>query len=715
MPTLDTDLVGRVKRLPLKPSAASALLPMFEAVSNGLHAIDDRHKEHVRSNGHLEIEVLRAEVDSGPASVLGFVVTDNGIGFNDDNYRSFMRPDSQHKMARGGKGVGRLGWLKVFKDIRVESTYVPAGDAERLEVRYFDFVLKDDEQVVLLDGAEPQRSTGTRITLKRFDPIFGGKCPIDPTTIRQRVIGHFIQVLATEAAPTIILVDGDERTDLRQAFADLIRDSQEEQVTVPIEDGDDINLTIRHMRAAKAIRSDANRKNYNWMFLSAHQRAVDDAAIDEAIGLQVLGDEDVYVGCVFGDYLDQHVNAERTAFTFDREENRAIRRALMSSIMRYLDSYVSRVKETKRTVARRVLEEYPQFLYLQGEIESFIERLAPSATGKEQVFVEMCRDRFRRTNQAHRTELSLRKAPAYTDEVKEKLEEYQKFVEQQQRGVLAEYVLLRKSVIDILDKYMGFQEHKDAHHLEEAIHKLIVPMRQDSARMEINDHHLWLLDDRLAFFSYFASDRALKSYVDDPSKDRPDIAFFYDTCFAWQEQEAGNTVVLVEFKRPGRDDYNGESNPVRQIIGYINKIRGSNTVRDSKGKVFSPKLKNAAFHCYVVADITDSLMNSLGGLAFHSTPDEQGLVGYLRNPDAFVEIISYSKLLTDAKMRNAIFFQKLGVTDIDPHADGDLGSDGEAVTASDLREAAADQVLGDDAIDDADLEAMSSMWHPRER
>lgn len=672
MPTLDTDLVGRVKRLPLKPSAYSALLPMFEAVSNGLHAIDDRHKETVRSNGFLEIEVLRADTKTASPPVIGFVVTDNGIGFNDENYHSFMRPDSQHKMARGGKGVGRLGWLKVFKDIRVESTYVANDNVARLDVRYFDFVLQDNEQVVLLAGAEPQRSTGTRITLKRFDPIFGGKCPIDPITIRQRIIGHFIQVLATDVAPSIVLVDGDERTDLRQAFQDLIRDSEDEKVTVRTgegEDGEQVALTIRHMRAAKAIRSDANHKNYNWMFLSAHQRAVDETAIDEAIGLKALDGEDVYVGCVFGDYLDEHVNAERTAFTFDKEENRAIRRALMSSIMRYLDGYVSRVKETKRTVARRVLEEYPQFLYLQGEMETFIDGLAPSAVAKEQVFVEMCRDRFRRNNQAHRTELELRKAPAYTEEVQAKLDQYQKFVEQQQRGVLAEYVLLRKSVIDILDKYMGFQEHKDAHHLEEAIHKLIVPMRRDSARMEINEHHLWLLDDRLAFFSYFASDRALKTYVDDPSKERPDVAFFYDTCFAWQEQEAGNTVVLVEFKRPGRDDYNGESNPVRQLIGYINKIRSSSSLKDSTGKVFSPRLKNAAFHCYVVADITETLLNSLGGLAFHSTPDEQGLVGYLRNPDAFVEIVSYSKLLSDAKMRNAIFFQKLGITDIDPKED----------------------------------------------
>lgn len=49
MPTLATDLIGRVKRLSLKPSATSALMPLFEAISNGLHAIDDRHKEMAKT------------------------------------------------------------------------------------------------------------------------------------------------------------------------------------------------------------------------------------------------------------------------------------------------------------------------------------------------------------------------------------------------------------------------------------------------------------------------------------------------------------------------------------------------------------------------------------------------------------------------------------------------------------------------------------------
>jgi hypothetical protein len=102
--------------------------------------------------------------------------------------------------------------------------------------------------------------------------------------------------------------------------------------------------------------------------MSAHQRVVDDAAIDEAIGLKALADAEVYVGCVYGDYLDRHVNAERTAFTFNTDENRAIRRALIDSAMVYLGSNVANMKERKQKVALKVIEEYPQFLYLHSEL-----------------------------------------------------------------------------------------------------------------------------------------------------------------------------------------------------------------------------------------------------------------------------------------------------------------------------------------------------------
>jgi len=41
-------------------------------------------------------------------------VTDNGIGLDENNMRSFLQSDSTYRAEKGGKGVGRFAWLKAF-------------------------------------------------------------------------------------------------------------------------------------------------------------------------------------------------------------------------------------------------------------------------------------------------------------------------------------------------------------------------------------------------------------------------------------------------------------------------------------------------------------------------------------------------------------------------------------------------------------------------
>jgi hypothetical protein len=66
--------------------------------------------------------------------------------------------------------------------------------------------------------------------------------------------------------------------------------------------------------------------------------------------------------------------------------------------------------------------------------------------------------------------------------------------------------------------------------------------------LEIEDHNLWLLDDRLAFFRYLASDKEASSYANIEPKDRPDLAFFYDSCVAWREAAHELHVDLTDFE-----------------------------------------------------------------------------------------------------------------------------------------------------------------------
>ena len=75
----DNDPAGRIRNLSLAPNAKNSLFPLFEAVMNSIHAVEDRFGKDNLSKGEVSIELHRT--DSGEME--GFTVSDNGIGFNE--------------------------------------------------------------------------------------------------------------------------------------------------------------------------------------------------------------------------------------------------------------------------------------------------------------------------------------------------------------------------------------------------------------------------------------------------------------------------------------------------------------------------------------------------------------------------------------------------------------------------------------------------------
>ncbi|MDF1736689.1 MAG: hypothetical protein P1U37_15465, partial [Minwuia sp.] len=431
-------------------------------------------------------------------------------------------------------------------------------------------------------------------------------------------------------------------TDLRQEFRHKIKTIKEEIIDVEIED-ETQPIIIRHMKCDKSIRPRGSV--YNWMCFCAKDRGVKEYGIDDQIGLKSLGDDEIYIGTVTGDYLDSHVNPQRTDFIFDPEEGQLIRRQVASSVKDFLSEYVEIALAQKKSLTSEIIRKNPQFIYIHGALDEFVSGLKPNSNNEEKIYVEMAQHRYRRQRRFNSVKREIDKAPEYDKVIAEKVIEYKEYILDDKKGSLAEYVTKRKAVLDLLDKFRGFSEQEsEKYHLEDAIHQLICPMRLDSNELKIDDHNLWILDDRLAFFNFFASDRPIRTYTDSDSSREPDIAFFYDSCVAWRESERScDTVILVEFKRPGLENYSEKNDPFIQLMDYVALFKSGKTVRDKKGRVISGIGRNTSFHCYIVADITPGLEKRLRG-RFDQTPDGKGLFGYTRNPDTYSEVIPYDKL-----------------------------------------------------------------------
>ena len=87
--TMEEDLVGRIEQMKLAQNRA--LYPVFEAISNSLHAIEGV------ANGEVSIEIHR-EFSGQPTldpemeslePIVEFQITDNGVGLDDDNMEAF--------------------------------------------------------------------------------------------------------------------------------------------------------------------------------------------------------------------------------------------------------------------------------------------------------------------------------------------------------------------------------------------------------------------------------------------------------------------------------------------------------------------------------------------------------------------------------------------------------------------------------------------------
>ena len=158
-----------------------------------------------------------------------------------------------------------------------------------------------------------------------------------------------------------------------------------------------------------------------------------------------------------------------------------------------------------------------------------------------------------------------------------------------------------------------------------------------------------------------ASDKQIKSFLQDSdSMSRPDLTLF-NGCISFLK--GNDPVVIVEFKRPERDDYTDEENPISQIYNYIDEFR-EKKVHKADGTLIRQITNDTPFFCYVICDITDKLEKILSRENLHiPLVGKRGFFGYNSDYHAYIEIIDFQIMIDDATNRNNFFFEELGIKD----------------------------------------------------
>ncbi|MDT7555501.1 MAG: hypothetical protein QOI16_4597 [Pseudonocardiales bacterium] len=660
---------GRVNNVTLPFSRS--LLPVFEAIINSFHAIED----HGGKDRFIRIRVLRNTSEPrqtnaitgrlSSRTILGFQVEDNGIGFTPANFDSFETSDSDHKRARGAKGVGRFMWLKAFDSVYISSTF-KNGDGHLK--RTFDFRLT--ENGIVNNKVEPAdtKESGTIVELRGFKDKYAEECPRTAQTIAERIVEHCLSYFLQPNCPSLMLDDEDEDNpiDLNAIYRDEIQGNVKRSKMKC----EGVVLNIEHVRVF------AGEFSEHTIHLCANGRDVQHLALGKFLPYAPArfrtpeGKLFVYKAYVSSPFLDTRVNAERTGFNLCQEgdlqsqsepTDKQLLESVVASASAELGPLLSEVEDKiKKRIDNLITTTYPEYRPIAKEVDSYIREFRENADDKE-IVIKLNDIQFREDMAAREKvkqlldekDQEVRRSAKY----QQLREAYTEKASEIAKSRLAQCVIHRRIILDLLEVQVSAGANGEKFPREEKIHELIFPMRKTSDEVAWDRQNLWIIDERLAYHHFLASDKPIKSFsTNKDAKDEPDLFVLnHPSVFTDSSDVPLNSAIIVEFKRAEREEY--DENPVQQIYRYIKKLQDQK-VHDARGRSIQIH-PHATFHCYIVADLTTKLRTMLEESGFDPTPDASGYMFYNRNFRAYVEVISYDKLLKDSNDRNRELFKAL--------------------------------------------------------
>lgn len=597
-----SSFVSRLRNFSLSPTTDNALMPVFEAITNSLHGIQERFSADWMEKGHVDVSLFYGK----DKQINNILISDNGIGLNIRNFDSFITSDSDYKIKKGGKGIGRFSWLKAFDFVEVTSLFNENGKEYR---RKFKFVADNppitEHSVEQCASNEP---VFTEIRLCNMKSEFKSKFPDKLETVVKKSLTHFLPTLIA-SCPDIYITDTEKSINIKEKFCQHQYHKEGIELMLDIGDGEPKKFVLQNIMMDKGCVSD----NYHCLYLSANHRIVNTHPLNNQIGLSSAIDYNdkkvFYVGVLSGSFLDSFVFGERSSFDMSEDAKNSLVRGVIDNLREgYLKKPIEEMLDDKAKTVDRILMQYPRYRYMIKDEREFAKtKLSPAHKKEEEIFRELSLYDFRENKKLQKEVKDVVEGGIDDKDFDQKIQNIVAKISEQNKSALSEYVLKRKGIIDILQGRLGYKDpDTQERYTEEAIHRIICPMITDSNDITYMNHNLWLLDDRLAYYEYFASDKQIRTFVKKGnSKKEPDIILF-NGCTTFQRPAKNQPVVIVEFKRPFRNDYSDTNNPIMQVYKYIDDLKNQKVVTPD-GRAITEIDDRTQFFCYIICDITPTL------------------------------------------------------------------------------------------------------------
>jgi hypothetical protein len=644
------DMIAVLSRTHIGNDLHSFLLPVLEAVSNSMHGIEARFPETAARDGKIDIVFTNPK---DPAKIL-ITVTDNGIGLTDENYQSFRTPFSGYKLKMKGRGFGRFIAFKVFSRILYSSRW---EFLTLKNIRAFRFDIQREDELVFFDAEPDFKHVGTRVEynspLTNWHDLIR---ELDQSAVADSIASHFLPYFLYKWLPEItIQFDSNPAESITKRFQNVFVESEKGEVTVEI-DGKDEKLSYSLTKIPKT----RSFKNHCLLFTAADRIVGAPKDLTSLLGQPHFTNEKnenyIVIGTVRGEAFEGRLNDARTGIDLAPKAVERIVSAVTDVIKKTENLQIDKIKNEQSTDLTDALRENPILrIGLRGKTVREYVSAKPNSWKAQEFVADLAIERFRASKDLTKAISSVAdNAESYTANIKEIVSK----IDANNKEALAEYVIHRKQVIELVETARKYTDDKK-HAPEDVIHDIIFKRFSDTAKTDLFEHNLWLIDDALAFLPYASSDRTAKGAGRAKGDKVADLTFFDDSLILGDND--GTTLSIVEFKKPSRDNYatgSAKTDPVKQVLETLELATraGGITKSDGSHTTFTGQVRRFGF---IVADLTPTLVNVLKDHDFTNGQNPRIFVRHRDREQIFIQALGYDTLIENAKKRNQAFFSVL--------------------------------------------------------
>jgi len=672
----------------------NALQPIFEAITNAFEAI--RIKERLLNyTGEINIKINASETTTEKPEFHSLSVSDNGIGFNEEEFERF-NTYKDYKKGFHNLGTGRLQFTYFFDNTVINSTF-QEGD------KYFEreFIVSkkkkflDNNAIVFHKYCKEvqQNPTGTTVTFNTL---------LEPSDMYNSMTDEFLKDIILERymhflchyRKNLPIIDIEyyvqskliSKSTIRKA--DVPNIDKTELIQLPYSklsiDGKSIQKSERKEEfTIDAYKIQQEKLDKNKLSLVSKGEIIEKSPItlnNLAEGDNIIGFK--YLFLVSSEYInsrDTHMRGDLLIPSRDTFANKrnlfASEEIILEDIQEGVDTTIDKlypeIKEVKQKHIANLDSLKKMFLInedtankvnisINDDEKKILEKIYEAEAKKIASVDANIKKSFDSLNALDTT------TPLYSENLQREVEELVKVIPLQNKTSLSQYVARRKLILELFDKILKrqlfIQQQGNRNIDEKLLHNLI--FQQSTSNPEESD--LWLINEEFIYFKGTSEkqlkdikisgkpllkevlsaeeDTFRKSLKEDRYAKRPDILLFPEE----------NKCIIIEFKNP---DIN-VSDHLMQINNYASLIWNFASA-DFTFNTFYGYLIGEAIEPIDVRSHDGDFIEALN-FDYLFRPHKK-IAGFLEKPDAsiYTEVIRYSSLLSRAIKRNQIFIDKL--------------------------------------------------------